>query len=49
MSGTGPYAWTIGRRFQLAAERLGINAKRTTLATDLFQRPPQAGEQLTLI
>jgi DNA repair photolyase len=49
MTGTGPYAWTIGRRFQLAAERLGINAKRTTLATDLFQRPPQAGEQLTLI
>ena len=49
MSGTGPYAWTIGRRFQLAAERLGNNAKRTTLATDLFQRPPQAGEQLTLI
>jgi DNA repair photolyase len=49
MTGTGPYAWTIGRRFQLAAERLGINAKRTTLATELFQRPPQAGEQLTLI
>jgi hypothetical protein len=49
MSGTGPYAWTIGRRFQLAAERLGINAKRMTLATDLFQRPPQSGEQLTLI
>ena len=47
--GTGPYAWTIGRRFQMAAERLGINAARARLATDLFQRPPQPGEQLTLI
>jgi DNA repair photolyase len=49
MTGTGPYAWTIGRRFQLAAERLGINRNRVTLATELFRRPPQAGEQLTLI
>ena len=49
MSGTGPYAWTIGRRFQMTAERLGINVKRLKLATDLFQRPPQPGEQLTLI
>ena len=32
-----------------AAERLGINRKRSTLATELFRRPPQAGEQLTLI
>jgi DNA repair photolyase len=49
MTGTGPYAWTIGRRFQMTAERLGINRKRSTLATELFRRPPQAGEQLTLI
>jgi DNA repair photolyase len=48
MSGTGPYAWTIGRRFQMTAERLGINVKRLKLATDLFQRPPKVGEQMVL-
>jgi hypothetical protein len=25
MKGTGPYAWTIGRRFEIACERLGLN------------------------
>ncbi len=49
MTGTGPYAWMTGRRFQLACERLGINEARVRLATDLFQRPVQAGEQLSLI
>jgi DNA repair photolyase len=49
MTGAGPYAWTIGRRFQISAERLGINRNRLKLATDLFRKPPQAGEQLTLI
>ena len=49
MTGTGPYAWTIGRRFELACQRLGFNADRLRLATDLFKRPPQSGEQLTLI
>jgi DNA repair photolyase len=48
MSGTGPYAWTIGRRFQMTAERLGINVNRFKLATDLFQRPPKVGEQMVL-
>jgi hypothetical protein len=49
MTGTGPYAWTIGRRFELACQRLGLNVKRTRLATDLFKRPPKPGEQLTLL
>ena len=49
MTGTGPYAWAIGRRFELACQRLGLNASRLKLATDLFTRPPQPGEQLTLI
>ncbi len=48
MSGTGPYAWTIGRRFQMTAERLGLNVNRLKMATDLFQRPPQVGEQMVL-
>ena len=49
MTGSGPYAWTIGRRFQLAAQRLGLNAKRVKLSTELFKRPPIAGEQLALL
>ncbi len=49
MSGTGPYAWTIGRRFQMSCERFGINKNRVKLAGDLFQVPPQPGEQLRLI
>lgn len=49
MTGTGPTAWLIGRRFQLACQTLGLNVSRTTLRTDLFQRPPKTGEQLALI
>ncbi len=49
MTGTGAYAWTIGRRFELACQRLGLNVRRVKLATDQFKRPPQPGEQLTLI
>ncbi|HEY4996126.1 MAG TPA: PA0069 family radical SAM protein [Aestuariivirga sp.] len=48
MSGQGPYAWTIGRRFQLTAQRLGLNVNRTKLRTDLFQKPVQKGEQMAL-
>jgi DNA repair photolyase len=48
MTGTGPYAWTIGRRFELACSRLGINRDKTRLATDAFKRPPRPGEQLPL-
>ena len=43
MTGTGPYAWTIGRRFELACQRLGLNASRVRLATDLFQAAAPAG------
>ncbi len=49
MTGTGPYAWSIGRRFELACQRLGLNNARVKLMTDQFRRPPQPGEQLTLI
>ncbi len=48
MTGSGPVAWTIGRRFQLACQRLGLNASRVKLRTDLFARPPQVGEQMAL-
>ena len=48
MSGQGPYAWTIGRRFQLTAQRLGLNTNRAKLRSDLFSKPPQKGEQMGL-
>ncbi len=48
MTGTGPYAWAIGRRFEMAAQRLGYNRERRQLSTDAFRRPPVPGEQLQL-
>lgn len=47
--GTGPYAWSIGRRFELACRQLGLNQERVRLATHGFNPPPQAGEQLSLL
>ena len=35
---TGPIAWAIGRRFEIAAQRLGFNTQRARLRTDLFTR-----------
>ena len=48
MRGTGPYAWAIGRRFELAATRLGMNVTRRALRTDLFTSPQKGGTQLSL-
>jgi DNA repair photolyase len=48
-TGTGPYAWTIGRRFELACQRLNLNLTRVKLSTEHFRRLPQPGEQLTLL
>lgn len=49
MRGTGPYAWQIARRFEIAARRLGLNRERLALRTDLFRRPARSGEQLMLL
>ena len=49
MRGTGPYAWQIGRRFEIAARRLGLNARRTSLRTDLFVQAEKKNEQLMLL
>ena len=46
--GSGPYAWMIGRRFEMAAERLGFNSARLRLRTDLFVRPEKEKAQLSL-
>lgn len=48
MKGAGPYAWQIGRRFELAAKRLGLNVERRKLRVDLFKRPGGSEEQLQL-
>ena len=48
MEGSGPYAWMIGRRFQMAAERLGLD-KRHVLRDDLFTPPTLPGQQLSLL
>ncbi len=48
MTGDGPYAWMTGRRFEVAAERLGFNKARVKLRTDLFRPLARAGAQLSL-
>ena len=52
MAGSGPYAWMIGRRFEMAARRLGYRETKIPLRTDLFRRPapptPDKGAQLSL-
>jgi DNA repair photolyase len=48
MKGAGPYAWITGRRFEVAAAKVGFNQQRKRLRTDLFVRPQRAGEQLRL-
>src|SRR6516225_5261969 len=52
MAGSGPYAWMIGRRFEMAARRLGYRETSRALRTDLFQKPApktsDVGAQLSL-
>jgi DNA repair photolyase len=48
MSGKGPTAWLIGRRFELACEKLGLNKARTSLSTEHFKPPRAAARQLSL-
>ncbi len=48
MEGDGPYAWMIGRRFEMAARRLGLDRRSTALRTDLFTPPVRPGQQLRL-
>ncbi|WP_214474695.1 PA0069 family radical SAM protein [Mesorhizobium sp. dw_380] len=49
MKGAGPYAWQIGRRFEITAKRLGLNAERRTLRTDHFVAAGKDQEQLMLL
>ncbi len=48
MRGTGPYAWSIGRRFEMAAKRLELNRSSLKLRSDLFVRPQKKSDQMSL-
>lgn len=49
MKGSGPYAWQIGRRFEIAARKLGLNTEKQRLRTDLFVGANKGSEQLMLL
>lgn len=48
MKGTGPMAWMIGRRFEIACEKLGLNKRRVKLTAAHFTRPKRSNQQLDL-
>jgi DNA repair photolyase len=48
MTGSGPYAWMIGRRFEAASEKLDLTRNKKKLRTDLFVPPLRGAEQLSL-
>jgi DNA repair photolyase len=48
MTGAGPIAWMIGRRFEVACERLGFNLTSVKTTTEHFRPPLQASDQLSL-
>jgi DNA repair photolyase len=49
MTGSGPYAWMIGRRFEAAMAKIGLARSRMPLSGDMFVPPARAGEQLQLL
>jgi len=49
MRGDGPYAWQIGRRFEIACKKLGLNEVKRTLDRSQFIPPkPETESQLNL-
>jgi DNA repair photolyase len=49
MTGTGPYAQMMSRRFQMAVKKLELNRPSKPLSIEKFRRPPRAGDQLSLL
>jgi DNA repair photolyase len=49
MTGSGPYAWMIGRRFEAACDKLGLNKEKVALTTEHFRPPRPRAEQLKLL
>ena len=48
MRGDGPYAWQIGRRFEIACKKLDLNETRLVLDRHQFTPPAVNGNQLSL-
>ena len=48
MTGSGPIAWMIGRRFEAACERLGLNRRKLKLTTEHFAPTRKRPQQLAL-
>jgi DNA repair photolyase len=48
MTGSGPYAWMIGRRFETSCQRLGLNLRKPKLTTEHFASPRPRPVQLSL-
>jgi DNA repair photolyase len=48
MTGNGPIAWMIGRRFELACEKYHLNTTWTKLSIEHFVPPRRPSEQLSL-
>jgi DNA repair photolyase len=48
MTGGGPYAWMIRKRFETACARLGLNVNKTPLTIEHFKPPRPPSEQLNL-
>jgi DNA repair photolyase len=48
MTGSGPYAWMIRKRFDAACARFGLNVSKTQLTSAHFRPPGVTGEQLSL-
>jgi DNA repair photolyase len=48
MTGSGPIAWMIGRRFEVACERLGFNTTRHKTTVEHFRPPRPGAKQLDL-
>ena len=49
MKGSGPYAWQLARRFEIATKKLGLDRNWRSLRTDLFTPPLGMGVQLNLL
>jgi DNA repair photolyase len=48
MTGGGPYAWMIRKRFETACARFGLNVHKTELTTAYFTTPRAAEAQMSL-
>jgi len=48
MTGSGPYAWMIGKRFDTACAKLGLNVEKASLTTEHFRPPREPTQQLDL-